>query len=74
MAGLRKSYGISSTMVFLCFRPSSELSHSIFATAISHVSRTARSGWSRYLLRTGREEGEDIAPMASAAWQTLRIL
>jgi hypothetical protein len=49
------------------FFPSSELSHSIFAIAISQVSLTVRSESDRYDLRMGMEEEADIAPIASAA-------
>ena len=47
--------------------PSGELSHSILASAISQVSRTERLESSRYRLRTGIENSDEIAPMASAA-------
>jgi hypothetical protein len=47
--------------------PSSELSHSIFASAISQVSRIERSESFRYFLRTGIDEAKEIAPIASAA-------
>lgn len=47
--------------------PSSELSHSIFARAISHVSRTVRLESFRYFSSTGTDEAEEIAPIASAA-------
>lgn len=50
-----------------CFWPSGELSHSIFASAISQVSRTLRLESVKNSLRMGREEEEDIAPIASAA-------
>lgn len=50
-----------------CFWPSEESSHSIFAIAISQVSRTLRLESVRNSLRIGREEREDIAPIASAA-------
>jgi hypothetical protein len=48
--------------------PSSEFSHSSFASAISHVSRTVRLGSFRYFLSKGIDEAEDIAPIASAAY------
>jgi len=47
--------------------PSGELSHSILASAISQVSRTERLGSSRYRLRIGIEDSDEMAPMASAA-------
>jgi len=47
--------------------PSGELSHSILASAISQVSRTERLGSSRYRLRTGIDDSDEMAPMASAA-------
>lgn len=50
------------------FWPSGELSHSIFASAISQVSRTLRLESVKNSLRMGREEEEDIAPIASAAY------
>jgi hypothetical protein len=53
-----------------CVRPSSELSHWILAIAISHVSRTARLGSERYCSRIGREDAQDMAPIASAAYST----
>lgn len=49
--------------------PSSELSHSILASAISQVSRTERLGSPRYRLRTGIEDSDEMAPMASAAYR-----
>ena len=54
--------------------PSGLLSHSIFATAISHVSRIALSGWERYGLRIGREDGSEMAPIASAACSRSRVV
>ena len=50
-----------------CALPSGELSHSILASAISQVSRTERFGSFRYRLRTGIEDSNEMAPMASAA-------
>lgn len=50
------------------FFPSSELSHRIFAIAISHVSRTVRLESERYLVKMGIEDGDDMAPIASAAY------
>ena len=47
--------------------PSTELSHSILATAISAVSLIARFSCVRYGLNTGRELGSEMAPIASAA-------
>lgn len=47
--------------------PSSELSHSIFASAISHVSRTLRSESERYWRRIDMDDVDEIAPIASAA-------
>lgn len=47
--------------------PSSELSHSIFATAISAVSLSESFSCVRKGFRTAREDGSDIAPIASAA-------
>jgi hypothetical protein len=51
--------------------PSGELSHSILASAISQVSRTERLESFRYRLRTGIEDSDEIAPMASAAYGAL---
>lgn len=50
------------------FSPSSELSHSILAMAISQVSRTVLSESARNSLRTGTTDGSEIAPIASAAY------
>ena len=47
--------------------PPTLLSHSIFATAISAVSLSERFSCVRYGLRIAREEGSEIAPIASAA-------
>jgi hypothetical protein len=63
----RTTYGITSFKLSWCFLPSSELSHSIFSTAISQVSRTLRSESWRYSFRIGIEDGSEIAPIASAA-------
>ena len=57
--------GIVDSRVYLC--PSSELSHSILAIAISQVSRTVLSESARNSLRIGRDDASEIAPIASAA-------
>ena len=54
-----------------CALPSGELSHSILASAISQVSRTERFESFRYRLRTGMEDSNEMAPMASAAYSIL---
>lgn len=43
--------------------PSSDLSHSIRAMESSQVSRTTRAESERYFVRTGIEDGEEIAPI-----------
>lgn len=65
-----KAHGIASesARVERCFFPSSELSHIILAIAISQVSRTVRSESERYLVKTGTDSGEEMAPIASAAY------
>lgn len=66
------AYGITEFFRALkCICPSSELSHSILAMAISQVSLTVRSGSDRYVLRIGTEEDAEIAPIASAAYNEL---
>lgn len=63
------AYGIfDSSRLLQCFLPSSELSHSILAIAISHVSRTARSGSAKYRRKIGTESRDEMAPRASAAY------
>jgi len=52
-----------------CFLGSSELSHLILDIAIWHVSRTHRAGSVRNSFRITSEDGSDIAPIASAAWE-----
>lgn len=70
LGGPRKdAYWISSVAVERCRLPSSELSHSILASAISQVSRTARSLSPQYFLRTGSDAVEEMAPIASAAYR-----
>ena len=60
--------GIVDSFVFeTYFCPSSELSQSILAIAISQVSRTVLSESARNSLRTGTEDASEIAPIASAA-------
>lgn len=54
-----------------CFLPSSELSHSILAKAISQVSLTDLLSSFRYCFRSGIDASEEIAPMASAAFFSL---
>jgi hypothetical protein len=46
---------------------SSELSHFILAIAISHVSRTVRSESERNFSKTGTDDRDEMAPIASAA-------
>ena len=60
--------GIVESFVFKkYFCPSSELSHSILAIAISQVSRTVLSESARNSLRIGTDDASEIAPIASAA-------
>lgn len=49
--------------------PSSLLSHSIFSMAKPHVSLTLTSESSMYFRKIGRELGDPIAPIASAAFR-----
>ena len=64
-----RTHGMVSgdSIVARCFLPSSELSQSIFARAISQVSRTLRLGSDRYSRRIGTDVVDEIAPIASAA-------
>lgn len=59
---------VDSFALEMCFCPSSELSHSILAMAISQVSRTVLSESVRNSLRIEMDNGSDIAPIASAAY------
>jgi len=62
------TYGMVDLFILeMCICPSSELSHSILAMAISQVSRTALSESARNSLRTGTDDESEIAPIASAA-------
>lgn len=64
-----RAYGIvsSSLEAALCSWPSSELSHSILAMAISQVSLTLCFESDKYFFKTGMDFEADMAPMASAA-------
>jgi hypothetical protein len=59
---------VDSDELSACRFPSSELSHCIFAIAISHVSRTDRLGSLRYCWSIGSDSEAEIAPIASAAY------
>jgi hypothetical protein len=68
-----KAYTAPSAICFFFSSiPASELSHSIFPIATSHVSLTSTCSSFRYLFRTGRDSREEIAPRASAAYHPHR--